>query len=262
MTSGTSKSNGSGWSGPRRGTGCPWTTSPTIRTMRSGSGEFAFRDDLPPELREWADNAMDKATSLGMAKAEPRGAVAPGPAEADAGRARTQGRAAGFEPRQATRTGRRRPGGGADTAEDTGAEGGGSCGGRAQTDRTAPDAAAGKEHVRCRKRTGSPRETSRRRIWPTRGLNSAGEAMDEAAIFLGLDGAEAGKGKGRTVGKEGHRALYAEGRPVTGEDPVGRYLGACAVENIAAVQHVRALSEIGFSAAISHFRTPPHTEID
>ena len=35
--------------------------------------EFAFRDDLPPDMREWADGAMDKATSLGMdreAKAE------------------------------------------------------------------------------------------------------------------------------------------------------------------------------------------------
>ena len=58
----------------------------------------------------------------------------------------------------------------------------------------------------------------------TRGLNSVGEAMDEAALFLGLGGAKAGKGKGRTVRKERHRALYEEGQPVTGEDPVGRYL--------------------------------------
>ena len=58
----------------------------------------------------------------------------------------------------------------------------------------------------------------------TRGLPSGGEAMDEAARFLGLGGGAAGKGKGRAVREERHRALYAEGRPVTGEDPAGRYL--------------------------------------
>ena len=50
--------------------------------------EFAFRDDLPPEMREWADGEMEKVTSLGMAKAKPHGAAAPEPAEADAGRVR------------------------------------------------------------------------------------------------------------------------------------------------------------------------------
>ena len=57
-----------------------------------------------------------------------------------------------------------------------------------------------------------------------RGLPSAGDAMDEAARFLGLGGEAGGKGKGRAVREERHRALYAEGRPITGEDPVGRYL--------------------------------------
>ena len=50
--------------------------------------EFAFRDDLPPEMREWADGEMEKATSLGIAKTEAGRTVAPEPAGADAGRVR------------------------------------------------------------------------------------------------------------------------------------------------------------------------------
>ena len=41
----------------------------------------------------------------------------------------------------------------------------------------------------------------------TRGTDSAGEAMDEVARFLGLGGAGAGKGKGRVVRGERPRAL-------------------------------------------------------